>query len=134
MKSFKKVFTVGFIFILSLSPYNAFANGGDFFNELSSAWGANEDTGTPFFGFVRDENGKAVKNALISASLGDTSIVIIADAQGHYKIPGMGKEVDAKEVQINCAKAGYTLKQLDRRQLRSIPKAPIEVNCKMQKV
>ena len=46
----------------------AFANGGDFFNELSESWGANSDTGVPFFGWVRDSKGKAIPRAIVTAS------------------------------------------------------------------
>ena len=41
----------------------AMANGGDFFNELSESWGANNDTGVPYFGWVRDAKGKAIPRA-----------------------------------------------------------------------
>jgi hypothetical protein len=35
-------------------------------------------------------------------------------------------------VLIECAKAGYRTISQDRRILRSMPKAPVEVDCKMQ--
>ena len=47
----------------------ASANGGDFFNELAESWGANVDTGTPFFGFVRDERGRAIPRAIVTATV-----------------------------------------------------------------
>jgi hypothetical protein len=45
----------------------AMANGGDFFNELSESWGANSDTGVPYFGWVRDAKGKAIPRAIVTA-------------------------------------------------------------------
>ena len=114
----------------------AAANGGDFFNELSESWGANVDTGTPFFGFVRDVRGRPIPRAIVTATvqrgLDGESVTIISDNLGHYKIPGLGKEVDPKKVVIECAKAGYRTISQDRRVLRTMPKAPVEVDCKMQ--
>ena len=45
---------------------------------------------------------------------------------------GLGKEVDPKTVLIECAKAGYRTMSQDRRVLRTMPKAPVEVDCKLQ--
>jgi hypothetical protein len=114
----------------------ALANGGDFFNELSESWGANSDTGTPFFGWVRDTKGKPIARAIVTATVvggaDGQAVTIISDNLGHYKIPGLGKEVNAKTVLIECAKAGYRTIAQDKRILRTMPKAPIEVDCKMQ--
>jgi hypothetical protein len=120
-------------FVLGSVP--AFANGGDFFNELSESWGANSDTGTPYFGYVRDARGKAIARAIVTATVQDgadgQSVTIISDNLGHYRIPGLGKDVDPKKVVIDCAKAGYRAIAQDRRTMRSMPKAPVEVNCKL---
>jgi hypothetical protein len=113
----------------------AFANGGDFFNELSESWGANADTGVPYFGWVRDARGKAIPRAIVTATVTDgpdgQAVTIISDNLGHYKIPGLGKDVDPKKVVIDCAKAGYRVVSQDRRVLRSVPKAPVQVDCKL---
>ncbi len=113
----------------------AMANGGDFFNELSESWGANADTGTPFFGWVRDAKGKPIPRAIVTATVQEgpdgQSVTIISDNLGHYKIPGLGKDVDAKKVVIECAKVGYKVVSQDRRIIRSMPKAPVEVDCKL---
>src|SRR5258705_2400578 len=53
-------------FVLGSVP--AFANGGDFFNELSESWGANSDTGTPYFGYFRDAEGQAIARAIVTAN------------------------------------------------------------------
>ena len=47
----------------------AFANGGDFFNDLSESWGSNADTGVPYFGWVRDVKGKAIPRAIVTATV-----------------------------------------------------------------
>jgi hypothetical protein len=116
----------------------ASANGGDFFNELSESWGANVDTGTPFFGFVRDARGRAIPRAIVTATvqrgLDGESVTIISDNLGHYRIPGLGKDINPKDVSIECAKAGFRTVQQDRRIMRTMPRAPVEVNCKLSPV
>ena len=70
--------------------------------------------------------------ATVVGGVDGQAVTIISDNLGHYKIPGLGKEVNAKTVLIECAKAGYRTIAQDKRVLRSLPKAPIEVDCKMQ--
>ena len=99
----RTVSLLGGIAILALAAgatVPAYANGGDFFNELSESWGANADTGVPFFGWVRDSKGKAIARAIVTATVQDgpdgQSVTIISDNLGHYKIPGLGKDIDPK--------------------------------------
>src|SRR4051812_27957776 len=72
----------------------AFANGGDFFEELSSA-GAKQDNenGPPYFGVVRDTNGKIVPRAMITLTVktDGSFLTVIADALGHYRLAGLPK-------------------------------------------
>jgi hypothetical protein len=112
-------------------PLPAFANGGDFFEELSSNWNQNNsDDGVPYFGFVRDSRGKTIPNATITATTPTgSSFVVQADIRGHYRIPGFSKRVDAKKVQVTCSKTGYKLVARDRRILRGVTNAPVETNC-----
>jgi len=109
----------------------AFANGGDFFEELSASWSQNNsDDGVPYFGTVRDSKGKMIPNASIMATTpSGSSFVVQADNMGHYRIPGFSKSVDAKRVQVTCSKTGYKLVARDRRLLRGAPNGPIETNC-----
>jgi hypothetical protein len=109
----------------------AFANGGDFFEELSASWGQTDsDSGLPYFGFIKDTHGKLIPDARVSATTANgSSFVVQADAMGHYKIPGFSKSVDATKVQVSCSKVGYRLVSRDRRILRGAPKAPIETDC-----
>ena len=140
MKMKSLIGMAGIVAVLGLATSTfvtpALANGGDFFNELSESWGANADTGTPFFGWVRDAKGKPIARAIVTATVvggvDGQAVTIISDNLGHYKIPGLGKEVNAKNILIECAKAGYRTVSQDRRVLRTMPKAPIEVDCKMQ--
>lgn len=108
----------------------AFANGGDFFEELSATWQTNADEGVPYFGFVRDPGGKLVPNAIVTATTASgSSFVVQADTMGHYKIPGFSKSVDPKRVQVTCSKPGYRLVSRDRRILRGATNVPIETDC-----
>lgn len=115
--------------VIASSP--AFANGGDFFEELNATWGQkNSDEGVPYFGFVRDSKGKTIPSATITATTPTgSSFVVQADNMGHYRIPGFSKRVDATKVQITCSKVGYKLVARDRRLLRGVTNAPVETNC-----
>jgi hypothetical protein len=113
-----------------LASVPAFANGGDFFEELSATWQTNADEGVPYFGFVRDSSGKLISNATITATTASgSSFVVQADSMGHYKIPGFSKSVDPKRVQVTCSKPGYRLLSRDRRILRGATNVPIETDC-----
>jgi hypothetical protein len=135
IRSLSLLGAVAVLAIAASASVPAMANGGDFFNELSESWGANADTGVPFFGWVRDSKGKPIARAIVTATVQDgpdgQSVTIISDNLGHYKIPGLGKDIDAKKIVIDCAKVGYRAIQQDRRILRTLPKAPVEVDCKL---
>ena len=108
----------------------AFANGGDFFEELSATWQNNSDEGVPYFGFIKDSKGKLVPNAIVTATTpSGSSFVVQADNMGHYRIPGFSKSVDPKRVQVTCSKPGYRLVSRDRRLLRGAANVPIETDC-----
>ena len=119
------------VVILACTASPAFANGGDFFEELSASWGAaNSDEGVPYFGFIKDSKGKGIAGAAVSATTATGSTFVVqSDNMGHYKIPGFSKSVNAKLVQIGCAKRGYKLITRDRRIMRSKADVPIETNC-----
>jgi hypothetical protein len=125
-------FVICAAFVASLAAgAPAFANGGDFFEELSSSWNQNRsDDGVPYFGFVRDSKGKTIANATVTATTpSGSSFVVQGDAMGHYRIPGFSKRVDAQKVVVTCSKVGYKLVVRDRRILRGAPNAPVETNC-----
>ena len=109
----------------------AFANGGDFFEELSASWSlVDSDSGLPFFGFVRDSRGKGIEKASVMATTASGSTFVVqADKWGRYRIPGFSKSVDVQKVTVTCSKPGYKLIARDRRVQRGVPKTPIETNC-----
>ncbi len=104
----------------------AFANGGDFFEELSATWQNNSDEGVPYFGFVRDSKGKLIpeRHDLRRPPPPGRAFVVQADNMGHYRIPGFSKSVDPKRVQVTCSKPGYRLVARDRRVLRGARTCP----------
>jgi hypothetical protein len=112
----------------------AFANGGDFFDEFVTAAGQpRPNVGSPFFGFVRDQHGKAIPRAMVTISVGtddEQNLTILADALGHYRFPGFDKSVDPKTVNVQCSKVGYRQTVASRRVQKGAPaNAPIEVDC-----
>jgi len=108
----------------------AFANGGDFFEEMMANFHDNSDDGVPYFGFVRDSKGKVIPEAVVTAKTPTGSTFNVqADSRGHYRIPGFSKRVDASKVVVTCSKEGYKLVARDRRIMRSHPDAPVETNC-----
>src|ERR1041385_6020896 len=98
----------------------AFANGGDFFEEMMANMHDNSDDGVPYFGFVRDSKGKVIPEATIKATTPTGSTFVVqADNHGHYRIPGFSTRVDASKAVVTCSKEGYKLVARDRRIMRS---------------
>lgn len=95
------------------------------------------DAGTPFFGFVKDldARGKGIPDAKVTADVkgGNASLITRADAQGHYKLAGFGKDIDPNTIDITCTADGYKLERTARRKLSNDPGAPVEVDCLMAK-
>ena len=66
-----------------------------------------EDEGPSYFGFVKDTNGATVPDAKVTVGIKDRGgIVTRTDALGAYKVPGFGKDVDPRDVEIACDKLG----------------------------
>jgi hypothetical protein len=95
-----------------------------------------EDEGPSYFGFVKDTNGATVPDAKVTVGIKDRGgIVTRTDALGAYKVPGFGKDVDPRDVEIACDKQGYKqLKTLRRmRSPNADPKIPVETECTLQR-
>jgi len=116
---------------LALGAGGAFA-GGSGLDEQDDA-----DAGTPFFGFVKDldARGKGIADAKVTAEIKGSNAALItrADAQGHYRLAGFGKDVNPDNVAITCTVDGYKLDRTPRRKLSNDPGAPVEVDCLMVK-
>jgi hypothetical protein len=94
-----------------------------------------EDEGPPYFGFVRDASGATLPDAKVTVAVKERGgIVTRTDALGAYKVPGFGKEIDPKDVEISCEKEGFKQTRTLRRNLPPPDsKIPIETECTMQR-
>jgi len=117
------------IFILSVS---AWAGGSGFGDDDDNS----QEEGPSYFGFVRDASGATVPDAKVTVSLKNrVNFVTRTDALGTYKVPGFGRETDANEVEVSCAKDGYKQLRVVRRSSTSTdPKIPIETECTLQRM
>ena len=97
---------------------------------------AHQDDGPSFFGFVKDNTGKAVSEAKVTAEIkGRGSVIARTNAAGYYKIPGFGKDIALNNVNISCSKEGYKqTRTVTRTPLNKKPLIAVEIECQMQRV
>ena len=95
-----------------------------------------EEEGPSYFGFVRDTNGATVPDAKVTVGVKNRGgIVTRTDLLGTYKVPGFGKEVDPKDVEVSCDKPGYKQLRVVRRSSPSTdPKIPVETECTLKRI
>jgi len=117
--------TLGVILVLA-APTRA--GGGGF--------GADEDddkdSGSPFFGVVKDKNGNPVPDAKVTAIIAssNSTLVLRADSQGHFFIRGFDKSINPGDIHISCGKEG--LGESDGvKAPSSSGTAPVEVLCSL---
>lgn len=93
------------------------------------------DEGPHFFGFVRDEAGKPLPDAKVTAAIkGGTTYIMRTPKSGMYKFGGLSKTVKPDEVTISCAKEGYKQVRTFRRPAAKGKDAKaVETDCRMQK-
>jgi hypothetical protein len=93
------------------------------------------DEGPAYFGFVRDTSGFTVPDAKVTVGIANRGgVVTRTDALGAYKVPGFGKEVDPKDVEVSCAKEGYKqVKSLRRTSTDAVKAVIIETECTLQR-
>jgi hypothetical protein len=93
------------------------------------------DEGLAYFGFVRDTNGSTVPDAKVTVGTANRGAVVTrTDALGAYKVPGFGKDVDPKEVEVACAKDGYKqVGTLRRNSTDAVNAVIIETECTLQR-
>jgi hypothetical protein len=96
---------------------------------------AGEDEGPSYFGFVKDGSGATVPDAKVTVAVKDRGgVVTRTDALGAYKVPGFGKEVEPKDVEVSCEKQGYRQTRILRRPLPPPDsRIPVETECFMQR-
>ena len=96
-----------------------------------------EDEGPSYFGFVKDASGRTMPDVKVTVGIKDRGgVVTRTDALGAYKVPGFGKEVDPKDVEVSCDKPGYRQQRILRRTrpANADAKIPIETECTMQRI
>ena len=95
-----------------------------------------EEEGPSYFGFVRDTSGATIPDAKVTVGVKNRGgVVTRTDLLGTYKVPGFGKDVDPKDVEVACDKQGYKqLRTLRRmRSPNADPKIPVETECTLQR-
>jgi hypothetical protein len=94
------------------------------------------DSGPPFSGYVKDRDGNPVADAKITVTVTvfNSTLILRTESDGHFLVKGFDKSVDPKDVDISCSKDGYTEYAKSRRPQGSDPKAPIQVDCILQKL
>src|ERR1700757_180461 len=94
-----------------------------------------EEEGPSYFGFVRDASGATVSDAKVTVGVKNRGgVVTRTDLLGTYKVPGFGKEVDPKDVEVSCERPGYKQTRTLRRNLPPPDsKLPVETECMMQR-
>jgi hypothetical protein len=98
---------------------------------------SSEDEGPSYFGFVKDSNGATLPDAKVTVGIKNRGgVVTRTDALGAYKVPGFGKDVDPKDVEIACDKQGYKQIRILRRMRPPTAdvKIPIETECTLQRI
>src|SRR5437763_16911262 len=95
-----------------------------------------EEERPSYFGFVRDTSGATIPDAKVTVAVTNRGCVVTrTDLLGTYKVPGFGKEVDPKDVEVACDKQGYKQLRVVRRSVPSNdPKIPIETECTLQRI
>ena len=95
-----------------------------------------KDEGASYFGFVKDESGKPIAEAKVTAEIKNgISYIIHTSKNGMYKFGGFNKKITPNDVTISCTKDGF-------RQVRVIRKPSargkdkeiksVETECRMK--
>lgn len=97
-----------------------------------------EDEGPAHFGFVKDERGKPVRDAKVSASFKNTfTLVTRTNATGAFRVRGFKKDINPNDIVITCSKEGYKQERTIRRPPPKTPKKPIrsvETECRLRRL
>jgi hypothetical protein len=92
------------------------------------------DEGLAYWGFVKDQSGVPVRDAKVSASHKNLTLVTRTTATGAYRVRGFGKDVRPDDVVISCSKEGYRQLRVFRYPLpKGKPVKSVETECRLQK-
>jgi hypothetical protein len=90
-----------------------------------------DGTDTIFFGVVQDTRGAAIAGARVNLTYKSMSFVATTDAIGGYRI---AIPADLEQSEITCRKDGYKQAGTNRRPASGAAKAPIEIDCMLQRM
>jgi hypothetical protein len=90
-----------------------------------------DGTDTIFFGVVQDTRGAAIAGARVNLTYKSMSFVATTDAIGGYRIAVPG---ELEQSEVTCRKDGYKQTGTTRRPPSGAEKAPIEVDCTLQRM
>jgi hypothetical protein len=94
------------------------------------------ENGTPYFGEVKDVAGlKPIESARVKAQIKGTFRFLVgqSDADGRFKIRGLGPEIDPNTVDVTCEASGYRVIDTIRTRPSKAADAPVEIECLMEK-
>jgi len=93
------------------------------------------DDGTPFFGFVKDADGKPIVDAKVTALVKDgTKFVARTSVAGMYNFGSLNKQINPNDVTISCTKDGYKPLRVTRRPpAASSTSKAVETECRLQR-
>ena len=98
------------------------------------AGGLGDDQGegndTIFFGTVKDMRGVAIAGARVNVKFKSMSFVTTTDVIGNYRL---STTIDPDQSEVSCSKEGYRQSGTTQRSASGGPKAPVEVDCILQR-
>ena len=96
---------------------------------------ADKDAGPSYFGMVKARDGAGIADAKVTVSVKafNSSLILRADEDGHFKIKGFDKSVDPEQVEFSCSQDGYKFFARSRQQRGTEANSPIEVTCILEK-
>ncbi|HEX4327335.1 MAG TPA: hypothetical protein VH105_10980 [Burkholderiales bacterium] len=92
------------------------------------------DEGTPYFGFVKDANGKPIVDAKVVAVVKDgTRLIARSAVNGMYNFGSLNKDLKPDDVTISCTKDGYKpLRVIRRPPAATSTNKAVETECRLQ--
>ena len=107
----------------------AFAGGDD----MDGAADAGEE-GPSYFGFVRDHRGSPVSDAVVRlVPKSGNAVEVNTNVLGLYR-SHVRKDVEPKDVEVSCGKAGFRQTRVFRRTLPDPNARVIETECTLQRL
>jgi hypothetical protein len=92
------------------------------------------DEGLAYWGFVKDQSGVPVRDAKVSATHKNLTLVTRSTATGAYRVKGFKKDVRPEEVVISCSKEGYRQIRVFRYPApKGKPVKSVETECRLQR-